>query len=253
MKTARDRIFGVTAVVIACIVSIVICSGCDKSGDNPTLPPTVITENDAADIIGSSLSDSMGTYGLAAQFKAAAGVVKSGHPISVDTVVTISSPVLGDFFYAYTFHFVYAYGYPEDSMVFRYTSRGDCRTPYLVSTDSVSAVLKFTHITTQDSEYVVNGNYTRKGSHVLKTREKHQFTSIITDTLENINVNRATGQVDFGIAIINVSGQASDGASFSFSGTLTFTGYRQATLIMNDLVYWIDLDSGSVTPAELKR
>jgi hypothetical protein len=94
---------------------------------------------------------------------------------------------------------------------------------------------------------MINGTYNRSGTLTLKIREQKQFTSQITATLTNVVFDKITKRALYGNITVTVSGESSTGNTFSYSGVLSIYGNEQVFLILNDMVYELDLVTGNAT------
>ena len=90
-------------------------------------------------------------------------------------------------------------------------------------------------------ENVLNGTYKREGTQVSKVREQNSFSSTVELTVADLSVGKIKRRINSGSAILLISGQASNGESFSFSGTVEFLGDGAARVTINGEVYDIDL------------
>jgi hypothetical protein len=97
---------------------------------------------------------------------------------------------------------------------------------------------------------MINGTYNRLGTHTLRIREQKQFTSRVTATLTNVVFDKVTKRAVYGTITLNVSGESSTGNTFSYSGVLAIYGNVPASLILNDVTYEVDLNTGNATWVE---
>lgn len=89
--------------------------------------------------------------------------------------------------------------------------------------------------------YVLNGTYKREGTQTSKVREQKSFSSTVQFTVTDLSVGKIKRRINSGSAVLLISGQASSGENFSFSGTVEFLGDGAATVTINGEVYNIDL------------
>jgi hypothetical protein len=98
------------------------------------------------------------------------------------------------------------------------------------SDDKSTGTFTISDFGSASTSYTYNSSYTREGSQVSKVRYKRHFTSKTIITSTNIKVDKATKKILSGEATATISGGASTGESFSYSGTITFNGDQKATL-----------------------
>jgi hypothetical protein len=231
-----------------CLTFIIFFVGCQK---DTVAPEITITETDAADVLGSALASS--SKGLIWQLGIGAEVADSGEiPLlgkisaaPIETTVTKQGS-FGGYSYLYTARYRYEFSLLNDSLSFQYWLRGSYSTPRISADDSVWAGLMITQFLGRDS-CMINGTYNRSGTHTLKIREQKQFTSQITATLTNVVFDKVTKRALYGNITVTVSGESSTGNTFSYSGVLSIYGNEQVFLILNDMVYELDLVTGNAT------
>ncbi|MGB2959451.1 MAG: hypothetical protein WBG01_00165 [Bacteroidota bacterium] len=247
------RLGNCAAMLVA--AGMLLVSGCDKN-ENPTDPFGGITENEAAELIASTLGGSQSTAGLTAQMeevtyvagggplpKISAGAIPAG--TTFDT--TIVRQLTGLFSYHYTFHYSYDFT-TANTLRFAYSMRGTFDTPRVSSDDSANAVLDVSGIFS--GQYLVfNGTYLRLGSQSIKTREDFSVDSEITVNLTNVNVDKATRMVQSGAATVGLTIEGSEGRSVSYVATLTFDGNFNATMVINGRSFVVNLQTGTAEPA----
>jgi hypothetical protein len=118
---------------------------------------------------------------------------------------------------------------------------GNYSTPRMSSDDTIETLFSVTGLSVTNSNTIFNGNYTRKGTQVSKTRNNNSFSSTLTCSLNNINVNKTTYMIQSGSASVNFVGVSSSGNQYTFSGTITFSVNETATLVLNGNTYNINL------------
>lgn len=91
------------------------------------------------------------------------------------------------------------------------------------------------------TEYVLNGTYKREGTQASKVREQNSFSSTVEFTVTDLSIGKIKRRINSGSANLLITGQASNGESFSFNGTVEFLGDGAATVTINGEVYDIDL------------
>jgi hypothetical protein len=133
-----------------------------------------------------------------------------------------------------------------DNLINAITFRGSFDGPRLSSTDSGNSTVTIGGLTSTATNFVINGNYVRKGAFTSKVGSKASGNSIVTITATNILLSKPGRAIVSGSAVISVSGTAASGA-FNFTGTLVFNGNNQATLTIGTSVYLVNLLTGTYT------
>ena len=225
--------------------------GCQK---DTVVPEITITEDDVADVLGSTLAYS--SKGLVWQMGVGSELADSGEISSlqktsaapIETTVTKQGS-FGGYSFQYTARYRYEFSLLKDSLSFQYWLKGTYSTPRASADDSAWADLRITKFLGSDS-CMINGTYNRLGTHTLKIREQKQFTSRVTATLTNVVFDKVTKKAMYGTIALNVSGESSTGNTFSYSGVLAIYGNVPASLILNDVTYEVDLNTGNATWVE---
>lgn len=115
---------------------------------------------------------------------------------------------------------------------FNYKGKATYDAPRMSSDDSATAKILVTNL--DSNYYVYNHQYAREGSQVSKIRNKRSFKSLIAISSTDIRIDKSTLRIVSGTATATVSGEGSDGHSFSYSGTITFLGNQTATLVLGN-------------------
>jgi len=247
------RLGGMLAVMVA--AGVLLIAGCEKN-ENPTDPFGGVTENDAADLMASTLGGSQSTGGLTAQMEEVTYVVGGGPlpklsagaiPAGTTFDTTIVRQLTGLFSYNYTFHYSYEFT-TANTLRFAYSMRGTFDVPRVSSDDSAHAVLDVSGIFS--GQYLVfNGTYFRLGSQTIKVREERSLQSETTMNLINVNVDKATRMIESGSATISLMVVGSEGRALSYTASLTFEGNFNATMVINGRSFVINLQTGTAEPA----
>jgi hypothetical protein len=233
------------------IISLIVISFFISCQKDTVAPEVNITEDDAADVLGSVIASS--SKGLITQLAVGVDIADSGEipglqkiiAPPIDTTITKQGS-FGGYSYQYIARYRYEFSLLSDSLRFQYWLKGAYSTPRVSADDSSWAELRLTQFLGKDS-CMINGTYSRLGSHSLKVRDKKQFNSQITATLNNIVFDKKTKQALYGTISFTISGESSTGKAFSYSGILSIYGNIPASLILNDLTYEIDLNTGYAT------
>ena len=73
------------------------------------------------------------------------------------------------------------------------------------------------------------------------------FTSQVTYTLQNVLADKMTYMVTSGSAQVAINGNGPGNVSFRYTGTLTFSGNRQAVLVLGGSTYNFSLTTGTIS------
>lgn len=221
---------------ILCVIFIAFCFvSCDDEGANLN----VVTEEEAAQAIENALSED--TEGMTAQATESARMADTYTDCSVtfDSTITESSTV-GSITYDYTFNWngeLSCTNMIPSQLSLDYTMSGTYDSPRMSSSDNATGNITVTGLRPSESQYTLNGSYSRTGTQSSKIREQRNFSSTITVTATNWLVNKTTNQIDGGSATVLITGESSDGLAYSFTGTLTLLGNQEAVLDINGTEY----------------
>ena len=215
------------------LITAVSFSACKK--DSTTAATTTVTEADAADAVTEAVTPA--SAGMVTQ-SATAVVIVNDNSLACGTATdsTISGQNISGA--AVTYNYLLAWNSLmtctdniPSSYTFNFTGKSNYDAPRISSADSTQASFSITGIEPGTTQYVFNASYIRNGSEVSKVREQRSFSSKITITSSNLTLDKTTGAILSGTATATISGAASGGANFSFSGTITFLGNQAATLV----------------------
>jgi hypothetical protein len=131
-----------------------------------------------------------------------------------------------------------------DNLINNITFKGNFDGPRLSSNDSGTASVTIAGLTTNATNFVVNGAYNRKGSFTSKVGGKASGSSNVTITATNILLSKPAREIVGGSATITISGSAAAG-TFSYAGVLAFKAGNQASLTVGTTVYLINLLTGT--------
>lgn len=219
---------------------------CNKDDDN-----TAATQADAAEMVEATLvQGSNGFAKLATDANTDAStqrIYTSTPAINCGQEYSVTyNPVYTGAYYSYNYTGTRTYtlqctdGAPATLL---YTSNitGTYTTPTMQSNDTSAASLSISNLGPQNATAVINGTYNRNGHQESRVRQRRSFNSVIALTLQNIVVNKTTSKITGGTATVLITGIGSQGASFSYNGTITFNGDNTATLVINGTTYTINL------------
>jgi hypothetical protein len=246
-----NRIFRLAAPAVAYAGVLVLTAGCN--GDNSVDAGGGLSESDAAAIIVSSFGSGASTYGLTGQIEDGASVATGGpfgkadaFASSVRETTITKQKTSGAYTYEYTFHFTYGPA-NQSPFPFQYDMKGVYSTPRMSSNDSAHADLQFTIL--QQNSITLSGTYVRLGSQTFRAGETKQLTTVIQGTLTNITIDKITKRVTGGTVVLAITANRSDGSTITLTGTLTFLGNRQATLVINGKTFNLNFDYAEASAA----
>lgn len=126
------------------------------------------------------------------------------------------------------------------NLTFNRSAVGTYESLRLLSDDQANSEWIMSNLVT-GTAYTMNGTYQRDGTQVSKVRDQRNFSSTVQFTVDNLTVGKIKRQITGGTATLLISGQASTGETFSFTGKVTFLGDGEATVEINGVSYEIDL------------
>ncbi|OOQ62002.1 hypothetical protein [Mucilaginibacter pedocola] len=238
MKTKTITAYGtrvIKSMLVPALGLALTVSSCKK--DSTTT--AAVTEDEAAEIMVQSIDPASG--GLALQTTAATTitVTSSGSSkcgIAKDSTITGSG---GTSTRSYTYNLNWhrlltcGTGSIPSKLDFSFTGASTYVAPRMSSNDNSTGAFTVTGLELASSEYIVNQTYTRNGTQQSKVRNNRNFTSTVNITTTNVKVSKVSQQITSGTGTIAVTGTASTGESFSFSGTITFLGGQKATIVLS--------------------
>jgi len=122
---------------------------------------------------------------------------------------------------------------------------GEFDAPRLTSTHSVSGNFEITQIEYTSDMYLINGTWQRSGGFESKIRNQASRQATIQFELVNVAVEKEPKEIDNGTMHFSISGSSELG-SFSYEGTITFTGNGEAIIEISGTRYVTNLETGEV-------
>ncbi|NNU34876.1 hypothetical protein HK413_13975 [Mucilaginibacter sp. S1162] len=123
------------------------------------------------------------------------------------------------------------------------TFKGNFDGPRLTSNDTGTSNITIAGLTSNATNFVINGTYNRKGSFTSKVAGKANGSSNVTITATNVLLSKPGREIAGGSATITIAGSAAAG-TFNYTGILSFKGNNQATLTVDSKIYLINLLTG---------
>lgn len=204
-----------------------------------------ITEEDAADVIAASLESETGGMVEEIAMKTKYVTEESnkltcGNPVTVfRTFVKTTGIRTGNF----TYNWVVLKNCSEGDTSISWTGsfNGSFETPRLSGSTSGSRNWTIQGIEAGSNSLTMNGNFVRSGSHQSKVRQRRSFSSEVFYEFSDIIVNKGTRKITSGTGSVQVSINASNGATRNLNGTIIFNGNGTATLLINGKTFEIIL------------
>lgn len=239
------------AIYCALIATSLSFSGCKKESSSANN----LTADDAADAVAYATSGSTG--GLSAQIASTASYSSSQGVYKTDNgnSVTLTCGVPFDTAIAYIYTGATAANYSSQwtylltcngqvpqslSLTGSYTGSYDA--PRISSSNSGNRSWTLSGLNLNTSTpYTFNGTFTRTGTHTSKVRNRYTYTVDMTITVTNLTVSKTTYQITGGTGTVVMTGNVSNGNSYSFNGNIVFNGNGSATLTINGNTYSITL------------
>ncbi|HZE83012.1 MAG TPA: hypothetical protein VE035_01835 [Puia sp.] len=234
MKTVFDSKKTLMSLFLAASLGLALAS-CKKDS---AASSDAVTVDDAADAITQAVVPE--TSGVVGQTQTAVVIINTNNlscGVSSDTSIAGQSLPGAAITYSYSLKWSNMLsctnGIPQQ-LSFGFSGKSSYDAPRISSSDSSNATATATGLQPSSSKYVFNQTYTWKGSKISKVRNKHSFSSTITITTSDLTVDKSSQQIVSGTASVTISGAGSGGSAFSYSGTLTFSGNKQAVLVLGN-------------------
>jgi len=147
----------------------------------------------------------------------------------------------------YQYSIVYSFSRPATSppeALFDYTAGGTFNAKSLTAQDEQTGN-SWTITTLGETQLTINGTGTDGGKQ-YSYLDKALFSSEIHFTFVNVMMDTTTYIAKSGSATISINGSGPGGVHFDYSGTLTFLGNRNATLVLAGSTFDISLLTGTM-------
>ncbi len=228
-----------------------ILSSCEK--DDESIADEPATEAEAAEMVAYSLSE--GTSGITADIETTAtlaseavneGRLSCGESADT-TIVTSAGTSLITYNNTKTYHYALSCDESENPVMLdaSFSYNGTFDAPRLGSTHSVSGDFEITDIENTSDMYLINGTWQRSGGFESKIRNQANRQTTIQFELVNVAVEKEPKEIDNGTIHFTMTGGSGRG-SFSYEGTITFTGNGEATIEISGSRYVTDLETGEI-------
>lgn len=133
-----------------------------------------------------------------------------------------------------------------DNVITTVVFHGNYDGPRITSSDSGNANVTIGGLSSAATSYVINGSYDRKGSFTSKVDTKASGSSHVVITVSNVTLTKPLRTITSGTATVTISGTTTSG-TFSYTGTIVFSGNNQATLTVGTTAYIVNILTGTFT------
>jgi len=226
---AAKGLLAITIITIACVTA------CKKDSNSST--SATVTESDALELTTDAIQPSTG--GMTVQANSSVSIyatasTKLSCGVTKDTTIAGASVAGAVPSYNYSLSWNYSLACDVSPQTFTFNFTGSSNYSGLLMTSSDASTGTFLVSTTPAADsYTVNTSYERKGTQTSKVGQKKGFTSDLKITSTNVLISKSTKEIISGTGTVSITGTTTGGKSFSFGGTITFKGNKQATVLFN--------------------
>ena len=224
------------------ILSIVSIS-CDKDdSDGSDLNIYKIPSDVVAQYLTQAFCN--GSAGINWHIENIAGIAASG-AVSFDSSYTLQKT---DSASAIKYHYVveshYTHGTANPPVItYEYIATGSFNSKTIYTSDQHQVSWEISGVDLPQITFTGDGTI---GGQQHSYDENANFSSHVSYVFHNVMIDNLTSKVASGTADITVSGTGPGYVEFSYSGTLTFLGNRQAQLVFDGATYNFSLDTGVI-------
>jgi hypothetical protein len=239
------------------LLSLLIAAACND--DNEAASGTAVSNDEAAEIVASSISEDASGLTVVVTDAAVASdeameEVSSGRTAACGYSETLSvsktSPEGSLITYSYDYDYFYQMTCSSEDVPLSLTAdasyTGQFDAPRLASQHSGTSDLSVNQLDSSEELYRIEGAYTRSGAFQSKIQNKNSHTSDVVITIDSVTVDKASKQITSGAASFSIVGEVPGKGGFSISGTIVFNGAGNATISIAGESYTVDLESGDV-------
>lgn len=214
-------------------------TSCKKDDD----PAETVTEEEAAEAIGYAVSSE--TAGMTEQIETSVAIASEQTSskndycgMSFDTTFAKTNPAGTVITYEYSFAWDWVINcnnmqVPEN-FVFSYELNGWYNAPRMYAEDTGTHSFEVSGLEPSAAEWIYNGTYDREGYNESKIGQQRSFSSELHIEALNVSLSKETGKITGGTANVMFYAETSGGKTFTYSGTITFTGGDTATLMLEN-------------------
>ena len=232
-----------TLLIILSYYGINSCSKSDSSTDGGNVVIYKVPVDMAAEYVGLAFCND--AVGINMHLENAAIFTAKGRS-TFDSLFTMKNPISSaDVKYQYNFEYNFQdFTNPPPYKVLGYNGYGSCSSKTMTSQDNQTGNT-WAYTTLDQPQFTVNGNG-NTGGQQYSISDKVFFNSNIKYTFKDVKMDRVTHLAVGGVATITINGTGPANISFSYTGSLTFTGGRIATLVLGGSTFTVNLQTGSV-------
>lgn len=227
---------------LSAIVLSVVSSSCSKDDSGDDLVIYKIPSPVVAQYLAQAFSNA--TSGVNWHLENISGIAVSG-AASFDSTYTLLKT---DSSSAINFHYEVVSSYRKGTTnplvdTYEYTASGSYNSSAIYSADQHQVNWGISNLDQSQVTFTGTGGI---GGTQHSYGENANFTSHVSYTFHDLLTDQLTSKALSGTASITVSGMGPGGVNFAYTGTLTFLGNRQATLVFDGTTYQVNLSSGDI-------
>jgi len=128
---------------------------------------------------------------------------------------------------------------PQD-VDFQRTAKGEYETRRMISSDSAYSSWRVDNLV-QGANFLLEGEYNREGVQTSKIRNENTLTTDLQILATGIQIPKGGDNIASGTATFTLSGENTNGDTFSVEGEIVFNGDGTATIRFNGEEYTIEL------------
>ena len=224
--------------LFAAFLAFIILAGTSCQSDDPT----AVTDEDAVDLMESTLSSDDGGMATTMTDGARLAMDMSGSCLAGDS--TVSRSFSGSL-RQYSFDGVWNWTVVCDqfipqSFTLNSTSSGTYNGPRLNYNGQSASTLTVTNLVT-GGDLTLNGTASQNASVTVTARQEVSFDSELGVTMTDITVDKLTFEITGGMAAITLTTTTDEGTNFDFAATVAFLGNGDATITINGNSYTISI------------
>jgi hypothetical protein len=233
-------------MILFCLAVVFVAgiNSCGKDSSNTDVVIYKVPVDIAARYIALAFCNA--SAGINSHMENAAGFTARGSETfdSTFNVKVTDSNAVVRYNYNVVYNFIRQAANPPNTTM-GYTSQGTFSSNAMISQDSPKGNWILT--TLDQALLTMNGNGEDAGMQYAKL-EKVNFGSKITYTLNNVMMSKVSPYMAAsGTAQVSINGTGPLGVLFGYSGTITYNGNRQATLVLGGVTFHFSLSSGAIT------
>ncbi|WP_299241947.1 hypothetical protein [uncultured Aquimarina sp.] len=123
-----------------------------------------------------------------------------------------------------------------------FRGNGQYISPRLESEDIITYRANLSNLLPADGPYIYNSSFTREGDQILKINgNRKEFNSTLSIASSQILIDKTTRIILGGSATFSLTGNLTNGDTFSYNGSITFLGNGNATIKIGDTIYNVSL------------